>query len=228
MCRSQGAIGLQACCRFSAVKVLTRINPITREYSSLSTWLPVLTSIIVSLVTFLGGHIVATHQSRASFTQKIIDVRSDSYEKAMGSLLTSEDADIVKLLGLILRTRNAGTDGDVFILDTDISEFYEQQDPQQLRKKLVKYFSPLLVRGSETVASYVQTILSIPLTEIDNESLNRLPMAYVNRYRRNTDPSTPCYGCNHDIPLEQRAKIILLSELIEGLLTQMRLELNGN
>jgi hypothetical protein len=228
MYRSQGAIGLQACCRFSVVKVLTRIKPTTREYSSLSTWLPVLTSIIVSLVTFLGGYIVATHQSRASFTQKIIDVRSDSYERAMSHLLTSEDADIVKLLALALRTHKPGTDGDVFILDTDISEFYEQQDPQQLRKKLVKHFSPLLVRGSETVASYVQTILSIPLTEIDDEALNQLPIAYAKKYRRNTDPSTLCYGCNHATALEQRAKIILLFELIDGLLSQMRLELNGN
>jgi hypothetical protein len=149
-------------------------------------------------------------------------------EKAISNILTSEDAGIVKLLDLTLRTRGVRTDGDVFILDTDIAEFYKQQDSQQLRKKLVKYFSPLLVRGSEKVVSYVQTILSIPLTEIDDASLKRLPIAYARRYEHNTDPSTPCYGCNHDVSAGQSAKIILLSELIDGLLSQMRLELNGD
>jgi hypothetical protein len=210
------------------MKVRTRFKSSTREHSALSAWLPAITAIIVSLVTFLGGYVVATHQSRASFTQKIIDVRSNSYEKAMSNLLTSEDSGVVKLLDLTLRTRGVRTDGDIFILDTDIAEFYKQQDSQQLRKKLVTYFSPLLVRGSEKIVSYVQTILSIPLKEIDDASLTRLPIAYARRYQHNIDPSTPCYGCNHDVSAAQSAKIILLSELIDGLLSQMRLELNGN
>ena len=210
------------------MKIRSRFKSSTREYSRLSTWLPVITATIVSLMTFLGGYVVATHQSKASFTQKIIDVRSDSYEKAVNDFLTSEDADVIKLLDLALRTRRVRTDGDVFILDTDIAEFFKQQESQQLRKKLVKYFSPLLVRGSERVVSYFQTILSIPLTEIDDASLKRLPIEYARRYEHIIDPSTVCYGCNHDVSAGQSSKIILLSELIDGLLRQMRLELNGN
>jgi hypothetical protein len=196
---------------------------INQKSSTMSALYPALVAGIFGLVGAFGG---AYWQAKNGTEQRIYESRVEAYNNATTRFNDENIKSLKAMRDFISASKRISTDGDVWSIDTDWSEFMQSKQGKDAIESLSSALAPVLLHGSDHAVLIGRAIMATLNDSLPQNSIRLVSAKVLTDFNHALDPSTPCYGCNEKVDRDVGARLLALRDLLTLLENRMVCDLN--